>query len=77
MTYQTLDGLIRSHAAELEEISLLAYPLVGVSDFEIYTAKALDRSVDAAVAYYREAGLSPAVIILQTESIHSSDVLII
>lgn len=60
-TYQTLDGLLRSHASEEDDIPLVGYPAQGVDDYEVHTAKMLDRYVDAACVWYQQQGLIPAV----------------
>ena len=60
-TYQTLEGLIRSHASEDHEIPMVGYPDRGVDDYVVHTAKMVDRYVDAACWWYQEQGLRPAV----------------
>lgn len=57
----TIDGLLKSHAAEAEQKPLICYPKKGVSDFEEYTAAALDKFADSAVDFYTRNGLEPAV----------------
>lgn len=59
--YLTIDGLLRSHASEDDDIPMVGYPEKGVSDYEIHTAKTIDRYVDAACWWYQKQGLSPAV----------------
>lgn len=59
-TYLTIDGLLRSHAAEPSDPIFIGYPAKGVIDFEEYTAKDLDRFTDAAVAKCISYGLPPA-----------------
>lgn len=59
--YSTIDGLIRSHAAEDSDIPMIGYPAHGVSDYEVHTAKTVDRYVDAACWWYQKQGLQPAV----------------
>ena len=66
----TIDGLLRSHAAEADQKPLVCYPHSGVSDFEEHTAKDLDRYVDLAVQFYIRNGLKPAV---SSWSPHSSE----
>ncbi|KAK0934485.1 hypothetical protein LTR29_013955 [Friedmanniomyces endolithicus] len=58
--FQTLDGLLQSHAAELNQKPLICYPKTGVDDFEEHTAVALDRYTDAAVNFYIQQGLNHA-----------------
>ncbi|KAK0901479.1 hypothetical protein LTR91_013014 [Friedmanniomyces endolithicus] len=58
--FQTLDGLLQSHAAELNQKPLICYPKTGVDDFEEHTAVALDRYTDAAVNFYMQQGLNHA-----------------
>lgn len=60
-TYLTIDGLLRSHASEEDDIPMVGYPVKGVSDYEVYTAKTIDRYVDAACWWHQEHGLQPAV----------------
>jgi len=59
--FQTLDGLLQSHAAEPDQKPLICYPKTGVDDFEEHTAVALDRYTDAAVKFYIQQGLNYAV----------------
>lgn len=59
--YLTIDGLLKSHASENTEIPLVGYPAAGVDDYEVHTAKAIDRYVDAACWWYQQNGLSVAV----------------
>ncbi len=65
--FQTLDGLLQSHAAELNQKPLICYPKTGVDDFEEHTAVALDRYTDAAVNFYMQQGLNHAVRTLGTQ----------
>lgn len=57
----TIDRLLKSHAAEPDQRPLICYPEKGVSDFEDYSAAALDRYTDGAVDFYIRNGLPPAV----------------
>jgi hypothetical protein len=59
--FQTIDGLLKSHAAERDQKPLIAYPKSGVDDFDEHTAADLDRYTDAAVHFYTQHGLGPAV----------------
>lgn len=59
--YLTIDGILRSHASEDADIPLVGYPATGVDDYEVHTAKALDRYVDAACWWYQRQGLQQAV----------------
>lgn len=59
--YMTIDNLIRKHAAEDQEIPMIGYPAKGVSDYEVHTAKTVDRYVDAACWWYQKQGIEPAV----------------
>ena len=59
--HATIDDLLRSYVAEPVNTPLVGYPVQGVSDFEEYTAKDLDRFADAAVARYMTVGIEPAV----------------
>ncbi|KAF2164455.1 hypothetical protein M409DRAFT_56717 [Zasmidium cellare ATCC 36951] len=58
--YQTIDGLLKSHAAESNQTPLICYPKSTASDFELHTGQDLDRYTDAAVQFYLENGLQPA-----------------
>lgn len=61
--FMTIDGLIKSHAAEPDAARkpLICYPVRGAADFEQHTAHDLDRCTDSVVQYYIEQGLQPAV----------------
>lgn len=59
--FMTIDGLLRSHAAEPDQTPLICFPYQGVSDFEQHTAKDIDRYVDLAVQFHTRHGLQPAV----------------
>lgn len=61
--FMTIDGLLKSHAAEPDEGKrhLIGYPVRTAADFEEHTAGDLDRYTDVAVHYYMEQGLQPAV----------------
>lgn len=59
--FMTIDGLLKSHAAEPEQKPLICYPKSGAADFEEHTAADIDRYVDSAVEYYLANGLQPAV----------------
>lgn len=59
--FMTLDGLLKSHAAEPEQKPLICYPKLGAADFEEHSATDIDRFTDSAVEYYLANGLQPAV----------------
>ena len=59
--YKTIDGLLRSHAAEQDQTPAVCYPAHGVSDYEEHTAADIDRYTDLAVEYYLKQGLEAAV----------------
>ncbi|EMC96842.1 hypothetical protein BAUCODRAFT_491648 [Baudoinia panamericana UAMH 10762] len=59
-TFWTIEGLLKSHAADSDQKPLIGYPAHDVDDFEEHTAAQLDRYTDAAVDYYRQHGLQPA-----------------
>lgn len=59
--FVTIDGMLKSHAAETEQRPLICYPHKGVDDFEEYTAKEIDGFTDAACRFYVENGLEAAV----------------
>lgn len=65
-SYLTIDNLIRKHATEENEIPMIGYPQKGVDDYEVHTAKNIDRYVDAACWWYQNQGLKPAVSTEQT-----------
>ncbi|CAD0082904.1 unnamed protein product [Aureobasidium vineae] len=64
----TIDDLIRSHAAEPEDFTLIGAPLKGLTDFEEYSARDVDRFADAAAARLQEMGLKPAVRLVQQQT---------
>ena len=57
----TIDDLIRSHATEPEDFTLIGTPVSGLTDFEEHSARHVDRFADAAAARLQEMGLKPAV----------------
>lgn len=59
-TYWTVDGLIRKHADEDEEIPMVGYQVTGAADYEIHTVKTIDRYIDAACWWYWKQGLQAA-----------------
>lgn len=59
--YQTIDGLLKSHAAEPHQTPLICYPKSTASDFELHTGQDLDCFTDAAVQFYLNNGLEPVV----------------
>lgn len=59
--YMTIDGLLGSHAAAADQKPLVCYPCEGVSDFKSYTGAEIDSYTNAAVQFYIENGLEPAV----------------
>lgn len=63
----TIDDLIRSHAAEPEDFTLIGAPATGLTDFEEHSARDVDRFADAAVARLLELGLEPAVRLVPYE----------
>ncbi|KEQ72216.1 acetyl-CoA synthetase-like protein [Aureobasidium namibiae CBS 147.97] len=56
----TIDDLIRSHAAEPEDFTLIGAPVAGLIDFEEHSARDVDRFANAAAARLQELGLKPA-----------------
>lgn len=72
--FMTIDGLLKSHAAEADEGKrpLICYPIRAAADFEEHTAGDIDRYTDVAVRYYIERGLQPAVRTEQVSAIESS-----
>ncbi|EME44159.1 NRPS-like protein [Dothistroma septosporum NZE10] len=58
--FNTIDGLLKSHAAEPEQTPLICYPKEGAADFELHTGQDLDRFTDAAVQFYLANDLEPA-----------------
>lgn len=69
--FMTIDGLLRSHAAETDQKPLVCFPFKGVSDFEEHTAKDLERYTNLAVQYFLRHGLKPAVSRLFRVTAHS------
>lgn len=59
--FRTIDGLLKSHAAAADQKLLICYPKDGITDFEPYTGAQIDSYADAAVQFYIENGLEPAV----------------
>lgn len=61
--FETIDGLLKSHAAQSDEgkYPLICYPIRGAADFEQHTASDIDRYTDVAVRYYMQQGLPAAV----------------
>jgi len=59
--YLTIDGLLKSHAAEEEQSPAICYPAHGVADYEEHTAADIDRYVNVAARFYIQQGLEPAV----------------
>lgn len=57
----TIDELIRRRAQELEDAPLIGYPKEDIVDYEEHSARNVDQYVDAAVAKFRQWGLSPVV----------------
>ncbi|CAI7566313.1 unnamed protein product [Penicillium crustosum] len=60
--FATIDGLLKSHAAQPDEAKrpLVCYPIRGAADFEEHTAGDIDRYTDVAVRFYMQQGLVPA-----------------
>ncbi|TKA82019.1 hypothetical protein B0A55_01723 [Friedmanniomyces simplex] len=63
--FQTIDGLLKSHAAEAQQKPLICYPKSGVDDFEEHTAADIDQYTDAVVNFYIDQGLNPAETTLE------------
>lgn len=61
--FATIDGLLKSHAAQPDEAQrpLVCYPIRGAADFEEHSAGGIDRYTDVAVRLYMQQGLVPAV----------------
>lgn len=59
--FHTIDGLLRSHAAEPQQKPLVCYPVNAVSDFEEHTAAEIGKYADQAAQFYIGHGLQPAV----------------
>ena len=60
-TYWTIDGLLRKHASEENDIPMIGYPATGASDYEVHTVRTIERYTDAACWWYQKQGLQPAV----------------
>ena len=58
---QILDDLLQLRAADKDQIPLLAFPKSerGVTDYEQFTGKDLDRFVDQTAKHYMRCGLKP------------------
>ena len=67
--FNTIDGLLKSHAAEPEQTPLICYPKEGAADFELHTGQDLDRFTDAAVQFYLANGIEPAVRSIEESSL--------
>ena len=65
--FQTIDGLLRSHAAEQEQKPAICYPVNTSSDFEEHTPAEVDRYTDITAQYYIDHGLEPAVSTMSSE----------
>lgn len=61
--FETIDGLLKSHAAQPDEgkYPLICYPIRAAADFEEHTAGDIDRYTDVAVRFYMQQGLTAAV----------------
>jgi len=59
--FQTIDGVVRSHAAEQEQKPAICYPVSAAADYEEHTPAEVDRYVDITAQYYINQGLPPAV----------------
>ena len=59
--FQTIDGVVRSHAAEQEQKPAICYPVSAAADFEEHTPAEVDRYTDITAQYYINQGLLPAV----------------
>lgn len=68
--FQTIDGLLRSHAAEEEQKSAICYPVKAAADFEEHTPAEVDRYTNVAAQYYIDQGLYPAVSIIMRQFIN-------
>lgn len=62
-TLKTLDDLIRRRAEEDTQIPIIAYPksAQGVTDYEYFTGRDIDRLVDGAAKSLITCGLEPVV----------------
>ncbi|KAJ5357760.1 hypothetical protein N7541_004918 [Penicillium brevicompactum] len=60
--FETIDGLLKSHAAQPDEgkYPLICYPIRAAADFEEHTAGDIDRYTDVAVRFYMQQGLTAA-----------------
>ena len=59
--FQTIDGVVRSHAAEQEQKPAICYPVSAAADYEEHTPAEVDRYTDITAQYYMRQGLHPAV----------------
>lgn len=63
----TIDDLIRSHATEPEDFTMIGAPVTGLTDFEEHSARDVNGFADAAAARLQELGLEPAVRLVKHE----------
>jgi hypothetical protein len=62
-TIYTFDEVIRERAGDEDQVPLVAYPKskLGITDYEFFTGKQLDRLVDGAAKCLVQAGVKPLV----------------
>lgn len=62
-TIHTFDQVIRERAVDIDQSPLIAYPKskFGITDYELFTGKDLDRLVDGAAKALIKSGLIPFV----------------
>lgn len=66
--FQTYDEIIRQRAVDSDQSPVIAYPKteLGISDYELFTGRDLNRLVDGAAKSLIKAGLEPVVCALPT-----------
>ena len=59
----TFDEIIRQRAVDEDQSPLIAYPKtrLGITDYELFTGRHLDRLVDGAAKALMKAGVEPVV----------------
>lgn len=57
----TLNEMVQRRAAEMGDLTLIAYPNKGLLDFEEHSARSVDRYADAAAEKLQSLGLAPVV----------------
>jgi hypothetical protein len=59
--FHTYDEVIRQRAVDSDQSAVIAYPRLGITDYELFSGRDLNRMVDGAAKSLIKAGLSPVV----------------